>query len=172
MNVLTEAEISHILSRIDPDAAPQQAVGRGDLRAVADLIRSLRTRVEELEAALNIMGQMVGSDETMRLHDRMRDAEGERDMLRARVAESEAGGWQPIETAPRDGTRILVAITGDRDEPMTVEAWWPEGAEDWYLAGQYPARYDCAGPISEIMYGSVTHWMPLPAPPAGEVSHG
>ena len=56
-------------------------------------------------------------------------------------------GWQPIETAPRDGTEILVAVRGrviltafDTCYRTWPEAYWQE----------------------------FTHWMPLPTPPEGE----
>jgi hypothetical protein len=70
------------------------------------------------------------------------------------------GKWQDIETAPRDGTRILtknVTPTWDEDEKKTVivkaisVAYWLFG--DWM---EYPAnpRY--------VQGQKHTHWMPLP----------
>lgn len=67
--------------------------------------------------------------------------------------------WQPIETAPRDGTKILIWSTPgggyfiviphvEYDEPREdfTERWtWKESA------GMYGIR--------------ATHWMPLPDPP-------
>ena len=74
------------------------------------------------------------------------------DMLR------EATGWQPIETAPRDGTRILVhTYTG-----KTSIAWfceetglWPE--DEVYSEDGEPCNV-----------GWPTHWMPLPPAPKEE----
>lgn len=59
--------------------------------------------------------------------------------------------WQPIETAPRDETPVLVAY---RDAWMTVAAFWP-----------------CNMCWTEITasgrkLNEPTHWMPLPEPPA------
>jgi hypothetical protein len=70
------------------------------------------------------------------------------------------GKWQDIETAPRDGTRILtknVTPTWDEDEKKMVDvkaisvAYWLFG--DWM---EYPAnpRY--------VQGQRHTHWMPLP----------
>ncbi len=53
-------------------------------------------------------------------------------------------GWQPIETAPKDGMPLLL-WNGDRAE---VAKW--EGDGWWY--------------IDEYTFDA-THWMPLPAPP-------
>ena len=71
--------------------------------------------------------------------------------------------WQPIETAPKDGTRILV--TGgtfrreDEDEKRpawTAIVWWDSDQRVWwggYLAQDVGVWYE------------PTHWMPLPEPP-------
>lgn len=59
--------------------------------------------------------------------------------------------WQPIETAPRDGTRVLLAGEG-----LVRECRW------------------CYGDWQDPVYGewffetTPTHWVPLPEPPKGE----
>lgn len=66
--------------------------------------------------------------------------------------------WQPIETAPRDGTVILAyASTG---EMVTVAAaTWSQDRLVWELldTGSYADDSDCSLDL--------THWMPLPDPP-------
>lgn len=67
-------------------------------------------------------------------------------------------GWQPISTAPKDGTQILAYAKGPyRDERYYGVAEWavpdPRGLgrrDDWFWP--YAIR--------------PTHWMPLPEPPA------
>lgn len=68
---------------------------------------------------------------------------------------SGVAGWQPIETAPRDDTLILVwRSTVYSDDPFVVvrweNDWWQvhDGKNDWNLRGPDP-----------------THWMPLPEAP-------
>lgn len=61
--------------------------------------------------------------------------------------------WQPIETAPKDGTHIT--LTNRRDLPATCH--WFDGA--WHLSMN---RY---GPFSQWTWDAPTHWMPLPQPP-------
>ena len=66
--------------------------------------------------------------------------------------------WQPVKTAPRDGTYILIfdgetVILARWSEvcPSDREKGWPDG---WYDVGTF-------------LYAA-THWMPLPEPPKGE----
>lgn len=61
--------------------------------------------------------------------------------------------WQPIETAPKDGTNILVFGYGD----MTVVHWNIYGLY-WNLSE--------SGAYAENGEWQPTHWMPLPPPPA------
>ena len=60
--------------------------------------------------------------------------------------------WQPIETAPRDGTAIL---GWDGQKQSTAE--WYETGEYWSLC--------VMGAWAEDSEWWPTHWMPLPAPP-------
>jgi hypothetical protein len=65
-------------------------------------------------------------------------------------------GWQPIETAPTDGSRILIT---DRNGVKIV--WWGAAAYN-----RKSKSYD-RGWTNGAVYGFVpTHWMPLPASPA------
>ena len=63
--------------------------------------------------------------------------------------------WRPIETAPKDGTEVLVFVPPNRlsVNPFVAQARNPTGAQWW-------AR----------RVGSIkpTHWMPLPDPPEEE----
>lgn len=67
-------------------------------------------------------------------------------------------GWQPIETAPKDGTPILLWI------PDTELPWPGHAQDDGRLFS------NAHGPLNEESYGRVltcTHWMPLPPAPKG-----
>jgi hypothetical protein len=61
--------------------------------------------------------------------------------------------WRPIETAPLDGTHVLVV-----DENAVSEARYIEG-HGWYLAQNDPTDSWGPGPLTP------SHWMHLPPPP-------
>ena len=65
--------------------------------------------------------------------------------------------WQPIESAPKDGTQILVWVVGI--EPRPRIAYWSDRARHGGSVGWF-------GLQSQHFIGlNVTYWMPLPAPP-------
>ena len=82
-------------------------------------------------------------------------------------------GWQPIETAPRDGTVIDLWADGERwpdcywgkrrywsvDGDETKTSAWLMEPPDWIWATMNE-RIPC-----DV---APTHWMPRPAPPASE----
>lgn len=59
--------------------------------------------------------------------------------------------WQPIETAPRDGTDIIVHRPGCKPN-----AYIPLVGTDYFKRGQWMQSNGATQP---------THWMPLPKPP-------
>lgn len=67
--------------------------------------------------------------------------------------------WQPIATAPKDGTRMLVACTNGA---VYAVRWGPLPDDGWVVVGG-----------SDLSVGRVrripTHWMPLPQPPSSEL---
>lgn len=76
-------------------------------------------------------------------------AEGIRGM-RFRKPEPAFGDWRDIDSAPKDGTRVLTHRQGFA-ESMAV-AWWHESELEWVAVhGSY--------------WPEPTHWMPLPPAP-------
>jgi hypothetical protein len=60
--------------------------------------------------------------------------------------------WQPIETAPKDGTHLLGYAPEFEHQPIcTIE--YSVRYKNWWSIG------NCCQP---------THWQPLPAPPSAE----
>ena len=68
--------------------------------------------------------------------------------------------WQPIETAPKDRSRILLGRFVDHCEEgrngyISTDYWRTKEIDGWDGFGAFNSTYWPA-----------THWMPLPKPPA------
>jgi len=73
----------------------------------------------------------------------------------------EAQAWRAIETAPRDGTRILIA-----DGRSTDAAYWSQCAKGYGGSKRYPwVILDETNGVNGMTETHPTHWQPLPAPP-------
>ncbi|WP_103171560.1 DUF551 domain-containing protein [Paracoccus sp. SY] len=60
--------------------------------------------------------------------------------------------WQPIDTAPKDGTPVLCFTPDDHFSPVTgMDVLWFDGGHWLYNGDPWP--------------WNPTHWMPLPEPP-------
>jgi hypothetical protein len=80
--------------------------------------------------------------------------------LAAQDAEKVAG-WQAIESAPKDGTPVLVVENIDGRQ-VVGEAYCCPDDESFYWAQESPHDY----PEPDKLYP--THWMPLPPSPKEE----
>lgn len=80
------------------------------------------------------------------------------------------GRWYPIETAPKDGTQVLVCqavgADGNPIDPLSifchVAAWW-SNEEDPSDSGEWVVY--CSLPSEPALFFDPTHWMPLPPNP-------
>lgn len=72
--------------------------------------------------------------------------------------------WQPIETAPKDGTWMLVYEPSEYPPSVHVVRW---GTREWTMgARQYAWVTMALGPNPDTYDADdATHWMPLPNPP-------
>jgi len=99
---------------------------------------------------------------------------------RAWQAHAALSGWQPIETAPKDGSTILLGRAASEEldsDAISVPGYWQEGYEDGvdymgcdsgfvdspcqvFSGGRsFGSESHCYAP------NQPTHWQPLPTPP-------
>jgi len=86
--------------------------------------------------------------------------------------------WMPIETAPKDGTKVLLAKydwSSDTGDAAFGSADWKQRVFDetrrkysswWCCEGRWSERWgNWNDGIEPCGLAGPTHWMPLPAPP-------
>ncbi len=77
--------------------------------------------------------------------------------------------WQPIETAPKDGTLVLLFVpdghtNGERGPGVTVGSYDPRTQKEVDFAPHSP-QWVCYDTDQEPSSCYPTHWMRLPSPP-------
>lgn len=81
--------------------------------------------------------------------------------LRALPSATQAGGWMPIDSAPKDGPILLYGITAPEERMVRYKSrvvfsgYWSHPDENWCAHGSH---WD--GPFFDV-----THWKPLDDPP-------
>lgn len=118
------------------------------MTTTSSLIEELVKALEKIAAHEFRVGDKFPLQDAHTLHNQMQAVAREA-LSRARAAQSEE--WQPIETAPKDGTPILGT---DEDGEQYVIEWWPKGARQ-------DGFYECGD-----LLRAPTHWRPLPSPPS------
>lgn len=75
-----------------------------------------------------------------------------------------SASWRTIDSAPRDGSTVLLLIDGVAHEGVY------DGPSDGALYSGRPSAYNWFSSASCSTYSDhfVTHWMPLPEPPAND----
>ncbi len=79
-----------------------------------------------------------------------------------RPSREEVAGWQPIETAPKDGTYVLALTSGATDQ------WEHLNGRCFVIRheGKTPSGYDLGWSVYPGFGGVIdrwfSHWMPLP----------
>ena len=136
-----EADIDWLVARIRAE----------DDEVVGVCKESIRNRLSQIEEASYRLSALASSDQTPATEA------GGAAMLSASPLPSSSGtGWRPIETAPKDGTKIILLLSTGAGNMVHIGCKDQRPNSGWHIE---PNGY----------WSSVTHWLPLPAAP---VSHG
>lgn len=76
------------------------------------------------------------------------------DCMRSAIKAYEKAMWQPIDSAPKDGVRIIVY------RPTANSDYIPRVGIDYWFKNRAWGKSNC--------YTQPTHWRPLPYPPENE----
>lgn len=122
-------------------------------------------RIEELLA-------WHGTEQSMHAAWRKRAEEAEAALAAVRAEERKAA-WQPIETAPKDGTEVLLVWHWDssihRGVSVVMTSWYCRTHVHLSRAKDCPNEPDCKEGWGAYA-GRMSHWMPKPDPPAIEAT--
>ncbi len=98
---------------------------------------------------------------------------GDKDRRESQSSAPTEPQWQPIETAPKDETEILIYAHGMAIQARFYPGEWSHSIDGDEWDGPVWFAFDDAISFEVedcgkdgMHHGPVTHWMPLPAPPA------
>ncbi len=134
----------------------QQEEAEGDIEGAYDhvigLARKALTRLTDERVAVPPDRERL-AQRVLGWADRLPSGTWDRDLLRdvAAALRSPADGWRNIESAPKDGTVVLLAWNGKTRPGHWRQAWLPDD-----------------GGAIEITKPGPSMWRPLPDPPAEE----
>lgn len=125
-------------------------IRRAALEEAATLIETFRDEMAETVASAGLRFQLAAGIRALA------DGPGE-------------DGWQPIETAPTDGTEILICGGTIKADSYEGDGWPFRGVaivtrDDDSWRGEHEETYD------NWYRHEPTHWRPLPSPPKGETT--
>ncbi len=131
------------------------------------------TKDELIKARDEVLQWLQSQEESLRYYDEVKDQksyvlvldkrEVNRTLLQALDAQIKAcdvpNGWQPIETAPRDGTEILICRINIHPFPEIYQAKW--SAKQWDFPNSNQARNSWHA-LHGVTVCNPQFWMPLP----------
>lgn len=172
-----QKKLSAAISRDCNATALERNILRDSVAKLEEEKSELQSRLHSAESALAGIADTInsahrntagmGDPDVSPLHD-MREAiwqlSYQANSQKSRLAAYENQQWQPIETAPKDGTEIIAVIAGFLP---TISHWYAP-RQKWLTSTEEDhCDEDCWNGVLACMY-SPTHWTPLLPVPAIE----
>lgn len=143
------------------------------LAEIADLEKSKST-LDELLLSVSFYLQVFEGESITAKHNLaekssyLKELKAENAKLKSRIKELEGvkQDWQPIETAPKDGTSII-AIRYDYYDRIEAARCWFQPEFDAFITGCRQLSWEGGSELhSPDIFKNPIHWMPLPSAPS------
>lgn len=126
------------------------------LDGVADAIREVADEMDDHAKLLHMIAVRASTFPRYPMGSHLPEVFAAVGMEQPKADVADEMDWRPIETAPKDGTVILLGYTPNpRHERHVYEGRWHEDQGTWTSVNGF------------IVHEACTHWMPLPAAPKG-----
>tara|TARA_R110000764_G_scaffold116029_1_gene202950 strand:- start:17863 stop:18231 length:369 start_codon:yes stop_codon:yes gene_type:complete len=113
---------------------------------------------EQIDGAIHTFKHMIGMD--LEGHY---VAKFELDIAIKALKMAKSDGWQPIETAPKDGTKVILRFKTDEGKIEVLDGWFRQDGTEY--KNKWERISSSADSYSYFSFGKITHWMPLPDTP-------
>jgi hypothetical protein len=156
------SEVGREEEKLEPEL--QAILDKDDTAIMLDELRELfgpDTDFDSRFTVAQILTAMESAhDQAVEFCHMVERAKAEADRTASRPIADE---WQPIETAPKDGSCVLVTGRfGGRQRPIPCDAWQRTPRIVWFEMHRTWLGF----PSGKALDGEPTHWRPLPEPPA------
>lgn len=154
-------DIAHIVRRLRDEAFFSATGRREEFVEAADLIDRLCNDLDEADKTIDAFGKVTPQQyekeiaalkaELARSSELSAEWKARHDLVLQKHIECCGAGWRPIDTAPRDGSRILLCWNDSATLSPHVELGKRKG-------------FTWANTYGHPFSGEPTHWMALPEP--------
>jgi len=178
------AQVEELGEKLNKDALSEIRELKRTNGEIMDALRIQNARVHELAGELQEAKEQASED---KMHGQFYATENQGLLTKLRRLERaqppaqqylDRPQWMPIETAPMDGTRVLLY------DPMSsglqfigywdarFESEWDEEKDDWKYTGAWTANEVESFAYEELATLRPTHWMATPPPPPSKEGEG
>jgi hypothetical protein len=133
--------------------------------AIDNILAKLTTPQDE---SVSVEPVALDKEEQLIMKNALRDSISPTATPQEAISPAIAEVWQPIETAPKDGSRFDVWLGGDDLTESDRQFYCTANTKrspDWIYSNGKFRPYTCLGSLP--CFVKPTHWMPLPSKPTG-----
>ena len=142
---------------------------RGEIKQVIAMLYRLWVEGDQVHGLAPLDPALINNPGKEVMPSEARSNRAAHDTAPAGLSAGGGAAWQPIETAPRDGTWFVICLPGERFE---VGRFYP-AKSTYYVPSEIDGLFRQQEKVIHEWgefnnFHRATHWLPLPAPPVTE----